>query len=324
MLLQKKYPKIGIRSRNELAKRICGKKFSHNDALLLINDVLKNFDKYWKDSRESKPEKNKYIRSAVKTPLGRLLRLVDKKVLASYDNLIPHFIFGGLSGRSHLQAGKELLGKRKGRVLYKTDLSRFFEQIKYERILSFFKYKAGCSDNASRLLARICCVPNGPKGAIGGQMTLARGFATSSRLSVWCNLNTFYKLYWKVHRIFKGYDPKIVIYIDDIGVSASRLPDQKIAQIQVVIPRILEINGDKKQKLQINEIKTSINNFNKQVEHLGVRLGRNKLGVGKKTLRKLSNYKKELKKIGITKREKLSLKKRVRSIYTYIQRLKTI
>lgn len=95
-----RYPKISIGSKNELAKRISGKMFSYNDALGLINDVLANFDRYWYDSADSEPEKEKYVRSAVGSPLNKLLKLIDQKVLAPHDFLIPDFVFGGVSGKN--------------------------------------------------------------------------------------------------------------------------------------------------------------------------------------------------------------------------------
>jgi non-homologous end joining protein Ku len=56
MTIPRRYPKIGIRSKNELAKRISDDKFTQQEALALINDVIKNKDTYWKDSKRSEPE----------------------------------------------------------------------------------------------------------------------------------------------------------------------------------------------------------------------------------------------------------------------------
>jgi hypothetical protein len=75
----RRYPKLYIRSKNELAKHLSHVKFPRENALLLINDVIKNFDRYWRDNKEqSKPEKEKYVRSAKRTPLGRLLDNINK------------------------------------------------------------------------------------------------------------------------------------------------------------------------------------------------------------------------------------------------------
>ena len=92
----RRYPKIGIRSKNELAKRISGKGLSQQQALDLINDVVKNRDKYWKDSKMSEPLSEKWVRNASHTNYGKLLSLISTRVLAPHDNMVPDFIFGGL------------------------------------------------------------------------------------------------------------------------------------------------------------------------------------------------------------------------------------
>jgi len=133
-----RYPRINLRSKNDLAKRISGKRLESDKALILINDVIANFDKYWHDSQKmSDPIKNKYVRSAFGTKLGTLLNLINRKVLAPYDLYIPPFIFGGISSRSHALAAVSLLGKR-DRVFCKLDLKRFFEQMEQQDIYNLF------------------------------------------------------------------------------------------------------------------------------------------------------------------------------------------
>ncbi len=115
-----RYPKIAIRSKNDLAKRISHKHLSEKEALILINDVLKNFDKYWKDAPEplSEPKKGKYVRNAKRTPLGKLLRLIDTQILKIHDATLPPFIFGGVSNQDHVRAARNLIGKKKYRTLF--------------------------------------------------------------------------------------------------------------------------------------------------------------------------------------------------------------
>lgn len=98
----KRYPEINIRSKNELAKRLSTRHLSTEDALSLINDVLLNYDKYWSDhSGMSQPEKGKWVRNASGTNLGRLLKEIDARLLKVHDELLPDFIFGGVSGMNH-------------------------------------------------------------------------------------------------------------------------------------------------------------------------------------------------------------------------------
>ena len=85
----KRYPKIYIRSKNELAKHLSHEKFSKEEALELINNVKGNFDKYWKDSKSSQPSKGKYVRNASHTPLGLLLQKINVQILAPHDKILP-------------------------------------------------------------------------------------------------------------------------------------------------------------------------------------------------------------------------------------------
>lgn len=309
-----RYPRIQLRSKNELAKRISDKSFSVKKSLLLINDVLEKFDKYWVDSKKSQPENGKYIRSAIGTPLGVLLKLINRKVLKPHDHLLPDFIFGGVSNKNHIQAAYALLGKQKNRTLLGLDISRFFEQINKVRVFYFFYKKCGCSAKASQLLADLCCVPEGKKGNGSQNHVLARGFSTSPRLAVWANLDTFVRIKWATDKCLSGHDPKIVIFVDDVGVSASRISGDTIKQLREKIKTILS-GFDSNQKLPINEGKTKIKPFAQGVEHLGFRLGRNKINFGYKTKANMERVKKKLKiSSGI---EKKQLIKKLKSYYLY-------
>lgn len=293
MCKKNRYPKISIRSKNELAKHISGPSLPFSEALELINDVLGNHDDYWHDSKKSEPKKKKYVRSAVNTPLGRLLKLIDKKVLRPHDQLVPDFIFGGLSKRNHIQAAHSLLGKQRGRVLLGLDITLFFEQVSEQRVYTFFHKKCHCSARAASLLAHLCCVPTGPKGSGATDRYLARGFATSSRLSVWCNLDIFLRLKWKAQRKLRKHDPKIAVFVDDIGITASRVSKKHMEKVANIIEDIL-LRFDQNQSLPLNKTKTKIRTFSEGAEQLGVMLGRSKLGVGGKTRSKRDKIRHEL------------------------------
>ena len=161
---RRRYPKLKIQSKNELAKHIDGARFPYEKALSLINNVQTNFDAYWKDHpTQSKPDKRKWVRNAAGTPLGRLLDLINVKVLTPADSLLPNFIFGGIGGLNHKAAVLHLLGNKRKRILLKLDITRFFEQIRYERVYHFFRDKCKCSDKGAKILADLCCVRHGSK-----------------------------------------------------------------------------------------------------------------------------------------------------------------
>jgi len=278
-----RFPKINIRSKNELAKHIADKSHPYQERLVLINDAINNFSDYWYDSGRSEPEKEKFVRSAIGTPLGKLLKLLNDKVLAPFDCLIPEFIFGGISGKdkNHIKADYKLLGEKRNRILLGLDIVRFFEQIREERVISFYK-KCGCSLKAAKLLAYLSCVNFGKKGGLSRYKTLARGFATSSRLAIWCNLNTFIRIDWKARKLLRGHDPRLAIFVDDIGISASGVNREKIEGVSKAIETILT-EFDPNQKLPVSKEKKKICLFKDNAEHLGLKLGRKKLSMGRKT-----------------------------------------
>jgi len=319
---QRKYPKIFILSKNDLSKRFATTNLTQKQALDLINDVVDHFNDYWRDSKHSEPEKNKYVRSAKGKPLGRVLKLIDKKLLVPHDKIIPGFIFGGVSKKSHIDAAYYLLGKQRERTLLTLDVGRFFEQISEERAYHFFHDKGQCSKKGAKLLASLCCIEEGPKGNGNGQRVLARGFATSTRLAVWCNLGIFLKLYLLVKKRLKHHDPRIAIFVDDIGISASRVPKETMEALKKEVENIL-INSDRNQKLPLNPKKTFIYSYEEGIEHLGLNLGRNRLSFGSKTLSRKAKVSHRLKTSTIaSERKKLRMKRK--SYFAYQEQIKQL
>ncbi len=320
----KRYPSINIRSKNELAKRISSKNFTFQSALNLINNVLLNYNNYWNDNKKSsEPEKEKYVRSAYGTPLGKLLSLIDYKVLAPYDYLVPYFIFGGISDKDHVKAAYYLLGSQRKRTKLGLDISKFFEQNTQERVFYFFYSKCKCSKEAANILANLCCVPIGPKNGNENKKVLARGFATSTRLALWCNLDLFLRVYWQTNKILKHHNPKIAIFVDDIGITASRVGKEKIELLANKIEKIFE-SFDPNQTLPINKKKKNIQTYKEgNIEHLGLRLGKNKISFGKKTNYNQSKVLKKLRDGVLSKLEKIKLIKKKKSYLKYKRYIKS-
>ena len=304
---QNRYPKIYIQSKNDLAKRLSSERLSVASAKVLINDVLNNYDSYWHDNlKKSKPDDGKYVRSAYGTQLGKLLKLIDKNILATHDELLPEFIFGGVSGRDHVKAARSLLGKRRGRIKLGLDIKRFFEQNKEDRVVYFLYSKCSCSMKAARLIAKLCCIPNGAKGSGQSQRTLARGFATSTRLATWVNLELFLRVHWLVKKRLKGHDSRLAIFVDDIGVTASGISKEVIDVLSDEIAILLSTH-DSNQKLLLNNDKKNIQTTTAgDMEHLGLQLGRNKVGIGRKTAKKRARVSRMISQTGEgSKRKKL-------------------
>ncbi|MCL2173989.1 reverse transcriptase domain-containing protein [Candidatus Saccharibacteria bacterium] len=307
--MNERYPDIGIRSKNELAKRIISKSLSYEEALELINDVLEHYDKYWKDNlKMSQPKKNKWVRSAYGTKLGKLLKLINTRVLNPYDSMLPDFIFGSVSGKNHKAAVLHLLGSKQKRMLLALDLKRFFEQNQYDRVRSLFAQKCGCHGKGATTLADLCCVPIGAKDAPGNCKTIARGFSPSPRLAVWCNLDAFIRIDRVARKVLKDKDYRIAIYVDDIGITASKVTVQDMIKLHKEIDKVLK-TGDKNQPLLLNDDKSRIVNHDGSTydmsgnligkwafEHLGIVMGRKSLAVGSKTRLKYYALKQQVEK----------------------------
>lgn len=310
--MSSRYPKIHIRSKRELARHISGPRLSPDKALELINHVQENFDTYWHDHpTRSEPDNKKWVRDASRSDLGRLLKLIDSKILKPYDKLLPDYIFGGVSGKNHKAAAQQLLGRKRSRIMLKLDITKFFEQNRYDRVYHFFLSKSECSRKGAKLIADFCCVPYGPKDRPYSYKTIARGFPTSPRLAVWCNLDTFIKIERLVKEELRGKDPRIAIYVDDIGITASKATKEDLMLLYPKVKAILD--ADKNQKLPLNDSKTKIINHSgdtfdingefiakRGFEILGLQMNRNKLTLGTKTRWKL---------VGLTQRYKESRRK---------------
>lgn len=323
--IKDRYPVLGIRSKNEIAKRIASKKFSKEKALALINDVISNKDRYWHDVMScSEPKEGKFVRSCKDTKLERLLWIIDKKILAPHDYLIPKFIFGGISKKDHVQAAKYLLGNQRKRTLLKSDISKFFEQNKYQRVFGFFKYKCKCALKPARILAELCCVPLGKKNSKNTEKSLARGFATSTRLALWCNLDLFLKIFWESNRALKRKDPRVAIFIDDIGITASRVDKKTMSSLSYRIENVLN-NKNSPHSLPINQTKTNVISYlDNNMEHLGMRLGRNKIAKGKKTRAKQARIEKKLKNDNLNPLEKKYLINKIKYYKNYEKHIKKV
>lgn len=314
---EKRYLIIGLRSKNEIAKRLSSTNLPYEEAKNLIDDCLGNLDTYWHDHPErSEPEKQKWVRNSAGTPLGKLQKLVDHRILRPYDDMVPVFIHGGISGRNTKSAVMSLTGRHNKRIMLKLDMRRFFEHISRDDVMEFFTRKTGCSEKAANILARLCCVPEGPKGSGSSNIILGRGFATSPRLAVWCNLDIFLRISWLVQRRLKGHEPVIAIYVDDVCITASKASPKQMADLFFEIERLLD--NSKGCKLEINPKKTRIINYLNQeynlqgqyvgqasYEALGAKMGRNSVSISDKSRGKLSRLQQ---KSSLTEAEKRSLK----------------
>ena len=102
----------------------------------------------------------------------------------------------------------------------------------------------------------------------------------------------------------KGHDPAISVYVDDIGITASRVSLEKMEAFKSEAIVLLE-----GQSLPPHKVgpKLVIRKFSDSAEHLGVRLGKRKLSLGREAKFRATEVKKLLKATSepIAKRELL-------------------
>jgi hypothetical protein len=262
-----------------------------------LEEVSKNPEAYWHDSTVAIQKPGKYVRSAYGTKLGLLLTLIDKEILSVHDRLVPQYAFGVAGGRGHVRAMGSLRGKKQKRVHQKLDIEKFFERISRKRVYHFFRDKAGCSSNIAELLSLLVCVHAGPKSAPEANYVLARGFATSPRLALWSNLTTFNRINWKANRMLKGHDPRFILYVDDIGITASGISISRMEEVRNKIENLLE-NFDDNQSLPTNKSaeKRKTSDWRGGIEQLGIRMGRRRLSPGTKVASRIRDLQARIRK----------------------------
>lgn len=320
MMIQK-YPRMNLYSKNAVANAISGRGFSYDAALRLIDDCVANKDRYWRDNlKESKPESGKWVRDASRWPLGTLLKLLNERMLAPYDKLLPAYVYGGVTARSNKDAARALLGVKRKRIMLKMDMSRFYEHILDGGVVELFQSRFGCSKKVAELIAYLTCVEEGQKApGNSGRRILGRGFSTSGRIATWCNLDLFNQIFYLMKKYLDGCDPRMSIYMDDIGITASRVPPERMAVLYYEIVSLVE---REKANLEINEEKTKIVDYLKReydvnsgapkgegvpFEFVGVELLRNKLREGVKVRGKISRLRQKSRS-ELTEKDKKSLK----------------
>ena len=221
--------------------------------------------------------------------------------MAPHDNELPVFIYGGVGKKGIKNAAIALQGKKNKRTLLKVDMRRFFEHITYEDIVRTLVCHCNCGKDVAQIIAEIACVRMGKKSLDNtNEKVLARGFSTSSRLAVWCNLILFRKLFYCMSKRLKGHDPRIAVYIDDIGITASRVDPAMLSSLYKDIVNLIEDTS----KLEVNKNKTRIIDYlqceydiidghllegkTAQFEFLGIGIGRSRLYPGVKTRSKMA------------------------------------
>ena len=272
-----RYPAINLRSKCDFCKRVATKKLSRWRLREHVRKVSKCMGDYWVDyTTLCDEESGKFVRAAFKKgPLKAILFQIDKCLLVPFDSLLPGYIYGGLVGKSTKQAASSLLQCVSNFSMIRLDFRKFYEQITSERVFRFFYHKCGCKLKFARFAADVCCVNAGPKNAPLEEKCLARGFSPSTRLSVWCNLEFFFNLKRLVTKTLASKtNPRIMIWIDDIGITARNVTE---LEMKVLFEKIVVLA--EKYGLEIHSGKSGVLNCADAKELLGLRLHKNSIAI---------------------------------------------
>lgn len=302
-----KHPQLNLRTQNDLLRflnaagevkagnQILRKKLTSAD----LDHVTTNSALEWNDHESSDAVKGKYVRALVPgTKLNLANRRLNAALKRTLDKKAPDFFYGSVGGygpikKGHVRAAARLCNG-KNTTIISLDVTKFFETISYDRVIRFF-IKAGCTHNVATELANLTCVPRGPKNNPEAGHSLARGFPTSPRLALWSTYEIFVKLNRVLQKKYKYLSPKIVVFVDDIGISIKNATDEDLTKIKKTAFEIIE--GDKNGiALHVHRSapKLQIKHISDTAEHLGLVIGKSSVAPGIKTRQKISHAKKLL------------------------------
>lgn len=321
-----RHPKLNLRTETDLLRflnaaksiKTKNKTLKRQVALKDLQYLRENSHIDWNDHpTESNPEKKKYVRSI--RP-GSSLNITNRRLNAALkqtlDKNVPQIFYGSVSKKSHIQAASTLCNG-KDTTIISLDITRFFESISPDRVARFF-CKAGCSPDIAEVLVGITCVPLGPKNEPLSDCSLARGFPTSPRLALWATFEIFVKLNRVLQKSFSHLSPKIVVFVDDVGISVKNATVDDIEAVKEQAFVIIE--SDKKGiSLEVHKKppKLKVRHISETAEHLGLVIGKKNLAPGFKTRLKIGDVKSKLSDKTLSKKDRRTALEHKRGLMNY-------
>ncbi|MBP6924369.1 MAG: hypothetical protein KBB78_02270 [Candidatus Pacebacteria bacterium] len=321
-----KHPKLNLRTEKDLLRFLNAAKTVKTKNKTLKKQVTskdlhflsENAHLEWSDHpTESNPIKKKYVRF-VKP--GSSLNITNRRLNAALkltlDKKVPGIFYGSVSKKSHIQAA-EVLCNGKNTTIISLDITRFFESISPSRVARFFG-KAGCSPEIIKVLVDITCVPLGSKNEPLSDYSLARGFPTSPRLALWATYEIFVKLNRVLLKNFPHLSPKMVIFVDDVGISIKNATIIDVEAIKETAFSIIE-NDKNGINLEVHKKppKLKVRHISQTAEHLGLVIGKKSLAPGFKTRVKIGDVKTKLSDKSLSKTERETALQHKRGLMNY-------
>ncbi|MCA9364192.1 hypothetical protein KC727_03160 [Candidatus Kaiserbacteria bacterium] len=295
-----KHPKLNLRTEKDLLRFLNASKEIKTKRGTLKRPVLfKDLTYLYEEPRldwsdhptESDSTKEKYVRSIKPgSILNTANRRLNEALRRTLDEQASQIFYGSVSKKSHIQAAGSLCNG-KNTTIVSLDITRFFESISSDRVARFF-CKAGCSPEIAKKLVAVTCVPVGPKEKPEEKYSLARGFPTSPRLALWSTFEIFVKLNRVLQKKFAHLSPKIVVFVDDIGISLKNATGEDIQAVKEIAFSVIESDTkDLSLKVHKNPPKLKIQHISENPEHLGLVIGKKNLSLGFKTRSKIGDVK---------------------------------
>jgi hypothetical protein len=327
-----KHPKLNLRTEKDLlsflnaAKSIKTKNKTLKQQVTLkdLQYLRDNAHLDWNDHPvESNPKKKKYVRSLKPgSSLNIANRRLNSALKQTLDKHVPQIFYGSVSKKSHIQAAGTLCNGRNTTII-SLDIKRFFESISCDRINRFF-CKACCSPDIAKVLVGITCVPLGPKNEPVSDSSLARGFSTSPRLALWATFEIFVKLNRVLQKRFSHLSPRIVVFVDDVGISIKNATKDDITVVKETAFAIIESDRNGiNLELHKKPPKLKVRHISKTAEHLGLVIGKSSLAPGFKTRVKIGNVKVKLSDKNLSKIERENALQHKRGLMNYRRSVQT-
>ncbi|HFC11153.1 MAG TPA: hypothetical protein ENJ75_03155 [Candidatus Kaiserbacteria bacterium] len=321
-----KHPKLNLRTEKDLLHflnarktvKLKGKTVRRQVATKDLSYLDKNSRSDWNDHpSESKPENGKYVRYIKQ---GSTLDISNRRLNAALkqtlDKKVPSIFYGSVSKKSHIQASRALCNG-KSTVIISLDVTRFFESVSLARIFRFFR-KAGCSTEIADILVELTCVPLGAKEHPQSGFSIARGFPTSPRLALWATFEIFVKLNRILQKRYGHLSPKLVVFVDDVGISLKNSTPEEIEEIKALSFETIESDKNGIHLVVHKEApKLKVQSIDQNAEHLGLVIGKNSLSPSFETRHKIGYVKAQLSKQTLSTENRDRARKNKRGLMNY-------
>lgn len=147
------------------------------------------------------------------------LKKVQKRIASLLSRIKPpDYLYAPVSGRSYVENALAHVGSDCIRLL---DIENYFPNCKGNKVIWFFEKRLQCSVDVAAII----------KGLVTKNGSLPQGSPCSPILAFFCYID----MWEEIDDIVKNENCKLSVYIDDITISGSSVPERMIWQVKRVI-----------------------------------------------------------------------------------------